>query len=129
MTSIVVGAGFILCALLSGLNRWRIYSKGIKVKATVVRIEKDMGNEGGTIDSPVFQYFVDEKSYQTKYSSGNSSHIFLTGEKVHLYYSKKNPSQIMLPSDTTRTVLEIIFFIAGLLLIIFQPDIPIGGSN
>ena len=70
----IIGAGIMIAVIIRDINRRNIIKNKIEVEAKVIRVKKSTGGEGGTKDTPVFQYTVDGIQYERTYPSSSYKH-------------------------------------------------------
>jgi hypothetical protein len=120
----LLGIAFVVMPLLDLSFRRKIIKNRLEVDAIVLRTSKKVDSEGATSYFPVFEYYVEGKRYETRYSTGNMRPKFLDGDKVQIYCYINNPEKVVLPNDTTRKVINTVFIVLGLAIIlakIFSP--------
>ena len=113
---VILGIAVIFVAIINYLYRLYIIKNRIEVEAKVIRFRKSTGGEGGTVDSPVFQYFVDGAIYERTFPSSSSKHVL--DSVVVVYCHKSNPKRSLLPDQLTKDLFcDIICLLTGVFVI------------
>jgi hypothetical protein len=70
---------------------WMFFSKGIKVQATVVRLESSSSSDSGITYAPICSYQVDGKTYEVKSGTTSDPPLHKKGDVVTLFYDPNHP--------------------------------------
>ena len=131
---ILLGTGFIICAVFNFARSSFLNKNGIKVNATVVGYEVEDTREpwwsdyvGGLHHYVTFSYIIDGTEYKTRYNTDcvDEEPKYLIDETVRIYCNKNKPDKFVISKDKDRAsssaiglVLGVIFITVGIYIIL-----------
>ena len=96
---LVIGAGLLVGALISGLNSFSLLREGVRTTGNVVDFNQGYDDEGDMMYTPVFT-FLDEQGSQHQVTSrvSRSSPGYRRGEAVTVIYRRSSPENAEIQS-------------------------------
>ena len=74
-------------------------------QATVVDFEQDIDNESNSITYyPIVEYEVNGKKYNSRYSTGDTTHKYSVGQKITILYNPDNPNEYYIEGDNSDNI-------------------------
>ncbi|MBE5935885.1 MAG: hypothetical protein E7262_08875 [Lachnospiraceae bacterium] len=117
---IFIGAGilFMILSIILTISRKRkekLYT--LRTTATVVDIEVSISNfesSMGPVHKPVFEYYVNGKSFKDTYFIGTNPPTYKKDDRVELLLNSNDPSKYIIADAKANKRIERYFFIFGL---------------
>lgn len=116
-----LAVGVLLFLIIGGIlifSYIKLISLDSKTISTRVDVNRRIGDEGGTMYSPIYYYEVNGKSYSC--SSRVSSNINPGTENKTVYYDSKNPSECVTEYSKTVNYILVVFLILPISFISFS---------
>ncbi len=120
-----IGAVILLAvSIWYGYSSYQFVSNGVKVEATVVRLESSSSADSGITYSPVFRYTVDGVDYEYESVNSSSPPTHEVGEVSTLLYNPNNPAKARENSFWELWLMPIILCPASIMMLMLSIVIP-----
>jgi len=106
-------------------SSYMFYANGVKVQATVVRLEESSSSDSGISFSPVFRYTVDGKDYEYESINASNPPTHEVGEVTTLLYDPNNPARARENSFWELWLLPVILCPVSFFMMILSVAIPL----
>lgn len=114
-SGVVFFVSFVLIAigLFFGVPEINLRLNGTTTIAKCIRVAQSYDSDRNLKLYPVFKYYVDKRSYETKIGYSVSNGNSYSGRDVLIIYNNKNPHKIIIKNNYTQLFYSVFFLFIG----------------